>query len=288
MDNLTLTSMNGADRPTCTAIVCAYNEEKTIGAVIEALLTSPLIDEIIVIDDGSTDATPDIIRQYAQRERVGGLCFEQNHGKSCAMATGAEMAHGDSLLFVDADLYNWSADYTAQLLQPLYAREADMVIGYALRDHVKRDPDRYTPFLHWLAGQRAVWRADFLPLLDTLRSSRFGVETLINLQYRQRQQRIACLPLHGLFHPAKAEKHQPLQAVQAYAREGYEIAQAVAQQYPLALAAYGFNPTYVDRMMRFDVRPPTEQFVQWTRQALLKAGQWIDRVPDNPMLEQSQ
>jgi len=272
-----------AARPTCTAIVCAYNEEKTIGGVIDALRQTPFIDEIIVVDDGSADATPDIIRQVAQTGEVIGLCFEQNRGKAYAMAEAAALAHSDSLLYVDADLHNWSADFAAQILSPLWAREADMVIGYPVRDDWATDPDRYTPFLHWLSGQRAVWRADLLPLLDILRTSRFGVETLINLHYRQRKQRSMCLPLKGLFHPVKGDKEQPLKALWSYAREGYEIAQAVARHYPVALAAYGLNPGYVEQVLRFDARPPAEQVVQWTRHALVTTGRLIDRLPLDDM-----
>lgn len=288
MNDLELTPTQVESRPTCTAIVCAYNEEKTIGGVIEALRLTPFIDEIIVVDDGSADATPDIVRQAAQTGRVIGLCFEQNRGKAYAMAEAAGLAHSDSLLYVDADLHNWSADFAGQILSPLWARDAEMVIGYPVRDDLANDPDRHTPFLHWLSGQRAVWRADLLPVLDVLRTSRFGVETLINLHYRQRRQRIMCLPLHGLFHPVKGDKEQPLKAMWSYAREGFEIAQAVARHYPIALAAYGLKPDYVDRVLRFDARPPAEQLVQWTRQTLFNTGRLIDRLPldDTPALSQ--
>ena len=279
MNQLDLTSTQIDARPACTAIVCAYNEEKTIGGVIEALRQTPFIDEIVAVDDGSADATPDIIRQSAHTGRVISRCFEQNHGKAYAMAEAAELARGDSLLYVDADLHNWNAAFAAQILSALWAHDAEMVIGYPVRSDLANDPDRYTPFLHWLSGQRAVWRADLLPLLDVLRTSRFGVETLINLHYRQRRQRILCLPLQGLFHPVKSDKERPLKALWAYAREGYEIAQAVARHYPVALAAYGVNPGYVEKVLRFDARPPAEQLVQWTRQTLFKTGRLIDRLP---------
>ncbi len=50
-------------QPTCTAIVCAYNEEKYLAGVLDGLLNTPAIQEIIVVDDGSQDCTAEIMRQ---------------------------------------------------------------------------------------------------------------------------------------------------------------------------------------------------------------------------------
>ena len=264
-------------RPACTAIVCAYNEATTLGKVLDALLPSARIDELIVLDDGSRDATPDIVQQYARFDKVNGICFGRNRGKGYAMAEAAVRARGDVLLYVDADLLNWSEAYAVQVLQPLLSNEAEMVIGYPRRD--RADPDRLTPWLHWLSGQRAVWRHDLLPLVDTLRESRYGVETLINLYYRRRCKRITLLPLHGLIHPAKLEKEPLPRAVQAYAREGYQIAQAVAGHYPLAMAAYGVKPPMTqDTLTHVEVRDQLEEMIRWTRHKLLTTGETVERV----------
>ena len=277
MDHLELTATTDEPRPTCTAIVCAYNEARTIGSVIKALLTSPSVDEIIVVDDGSRDATPAIVQQYARFDKVNAICFERNRGKGYAMAEATVRAQGNVLLYVDADLVNWKECYAAQVLQPLLSDETAMVIGYPVRD--RDDPDRLTPWLHWLSGQRAVWRRDLLPLLETLRESRYGVETLINLYYRRKHRRITLLPLHGLIHPAKLEKEKLPGAVRAYAREGYQIAQAVAGHYPLVMAAYGVKPPLMqDTLARVEVRDQLEEMIQWTRRKLLTAGETVERV----------
>ena len=82
------------------AIVPAYNEEQTIGPVIEALLECRRLEEIIVVSDGSDDRTAEVARRYP----VKVLELEQNVGKGGAMKAGANETNCEGLLFVDADL----------------------------------------------------------------------------------------------------------------------------------------------------------------------------------------
>ena len=230
----------------CTAIVCAYNEEKTLADVLEALLESPLVDEIIVVDDGSTDGTPGVLRRFADRvsggplsRRVHPICLPENRGKGYAMAEGILKAQGEILLFMDADLLNLSPAHIAQILHPLLDEEADMVIGCPARE---QDIAGSADLLRPLSGQRALLRKDILPLVASIRDSRFGVETLINLHYRKEGKRIGYVPLAGLIHPIKLEKAGLIEALDMYTREASQIAQAVTRHYPLAMAAFGLDP----------------------------------------------
>jgi hypothetical protein len=220
------TRLKTTRRLTCTAIVCAYNEEKSLQGVLEALMTTEFVDEIMAVDDGSRDSSRAIIEArvgagWRGGRVIRGIYFSPNRGKGHAMAEAAARARGDILLYVDADLLNWNAGYAAQLLEPLLTKEAAMTIGYPVRED--DDPDRRFPFLHWIAGQRAVWREDLRPFLDVIRGSRFGVETLINLYYRARGKHVELVPMHGLIHPVKGEKEKPLKAAGLYWREGQEI-----------------------------------------------------------------
>ena len=208
---------------TCTAIVCAYNEEKNLAGVLEGLLASPLISEIIVVDDGSKDGTADILRRYAGNPRIQPVFLQPNRGKGYAMAEGAARAHNDSLLYVDADLLNWNADYARQVLEPLWAGRAGMVLGCPSRENDAWERADLLGLQRWITGQRALQRSDILPILDVMRRSHFGVETILNMHYRILHKPIRFVTLKGLIHPIKFEKSPRKQALAEYRQEFLEI-----------------------------------------------------------------
>ncbi|MBN2472754.1 MAG: glycosyltransferase family 2 protein [Anaerolineae bacterium] len=221
-----------------SAIVCAYNEEKTLGGVLAALLDTPDVSEIIVIDDGSADGTVTVVDRYARHPRIRGVVFPTNQGKGAAMAEGILLAQGEVLLFVDADLYNFEPRYAYQILIPLLDGEAGMVIGWPRRGNNPLDIlDPFRP----LSGQRAAWRRDLLPLAPIIREAGYGVETLMNLYYRREGLRMQYVALDGLFHPIKAEKFGPLGTLHAYLFEGWQIVRATLRHSALVLEAFGLR-----------------------------------------------
>ena len=219
---------------TCTAIVCAYNEEKTLAGVLYALIDSPQIDKIVVVDDGSSDGTPGILRSFEGRDDVLPIRLSENKGKGYAMAEGISIARGELLLFVDGDLLNLTSHFIEQVLHPIHNGEADMVIGYPVRG--EGWAWRINP-LRPLSGERALFRTDILPLLDAIRESRFGVETLINLHYCKEGKRIRHVPLQGLIHPIK---------LLTIRMKIDELCQSIASSHPYLKAISGLlinNPT---------------------------------------------
>lgn len=108
-----------------SAIIPAYNEEGWVGKTVQALQELAEIDEIIVIDDGSTDKT-----SFEAWEVGATVCrFNRNKGKSQALRQGVRMARGKILAFVDADLGGTALEFR-KLIAAVLADEADMVIGF--------------------------------------------------------------------------------------------------------------------------------------------------------------
>jgi len=234
-------------QPNITAIVCAYNEEETLPGVLQALSLNPLIDEIIVVDDGSTDKTPNLLEVFGGLPAIRPVWLPENGGKGYAMAEGIQRARGDILVFVDADVVGLQQEHVKSIVHPLLHGEAAMVIGYASRGHAFLDElNIFRP----LAGQRAVFRRDVLPLVPEMRASRYGVETLINLYYRRKPGRVRHVRLEGLIHPVKLEKYPLAQALRMYAREGAQIAGAVAHHYVLPMADLGLRTVRLLRRQR--------------------------------------
>ena len=107
-----------------SAIIPAFNEQERIGDTLKALKSVDGIDQIIVVDDGSSDETA----QAAEREGADVLKLPKNLGKGGAMNAGGKAASGDVLLFLDADLGD-SASEARKLIEPVLADEADMTIA---------------------------------------------------------------------------------------------------------------------------------------------------------------
>ena len=229
-------------QPGATAIVCAYNEEETLSGIIHSLSVSPVISEIIVIDDGSTDDTARILRACSSLPCVHSSRLPENRGKGCAMAMGVEHATGDILVFVDADLLGLNPQHIASIVHPLPRGDADMVIGYPSRGQAFLDAiNIFRP----LAGQRAVYRRDILTLVPQMRISRYGVETLINLHYRQEDRRVRYVRLDGVLHPVKLEKHSFARALWMYSHEAAQIAGALARNYVPPMAGLGLRTQWI-------------------------------------------
>jgi glycosyltransferase involved in cell wall biosynthesis len=106
----------------------AYNERDTIEEILRQVKETGLASEILVIDDGSTDGTREILAGLDGKDGVRVLLHEKNMGKGSAVRTGIQAATGDVLLIQDADLEYDPRDYPA-ILQPIEEGRADVVYG---------------------------------------------------------------------------------------------------------------------------------------------------------------
>jgi len=158
-----------------SAIICAYNEDKTIKDVILSVSEALIVSEIIVVNDGSSDNTKKIIEELKKEIEITDIHFKENKGKGYAMAVGVENANFDVMLFIDADQSNIVRGYINQLTNPLLNEESDMVLGYSTVNILSRDVNP----LKILTGERALFKEDIIPILDKMKESRFGVETLL-------------------------------------------------------------------------------------------------------------
>ncbi len=110
-----------------SVIVPCFNEQETIADVVEAVLRSSLVGELIVVDDGSTDATAKVLGELDDR-RVRILTHETNRGKGAALRRGFAEARLPYVIVQDADLEYDPGEYP-RLVGPLIAGKADVVFG---------------------------------------------------------------------------------------------------------------------------------------------------------------
>jgi len=173
--------------PAVSIVVPVYNEEATIGAVVTQLLAVPMSAEVVVIDDGSSDGTAQVLEAFAGRVVYRRL--ERNQGKGAALRYGFALARGQVVVVQDADL-ELSPHLVVELAAPILSGVADVVYGsrFLTAAHAvpwaRRLANRFlTQVTNLLYGTRLTdmetahkaVRADLLPRLD-LRSDRFEIE----------------------------------------------------------------------------------------------------------------
>lgn len=182
------------------AIVPAYNEAKTIGAVLGVLTKCRLINEVIVVSDGSTDDTVKIALQF---DGVQVVELPENRGKGGAMKAGLEQTAAEIVLFLDADLIGLTEDHVNALLQPVLENQALMSLGVFEKGRVATDlAQKVAPYL---SGQRALQR-DLLRDLSDLDLTRFGVEVALHRYMEENKIPVALVNLPDLSHLMKEEK----------------------------------------------------------------------------------
>ena len=183
-----------------SCIICAFNEAPRIAKVLDVATIHPLVNEVIVVDDGSTDGTANIVRSFAS---VRLLSYPQNHGKSRAFAAGVRAARHDHIMHLDADLKHLTAANITALAAPVLSRQSDMSIsvrGNSLAVY------RWLG-LDFVSGERVIPKrivAGFLAEIERL--PRFGIEAFMNERIIHERLRIAIVSFDNVINTRKMEK----------------------------------------------------------------------------------
>lgn len=182
--------MEHTAHPRLSVVMPCYNETATIGEIVKRVLASPHTAELVIVDDGSTDGTRDLLAGFDD-ERVKVYLQPENQGKGAAIRRGFQEATADFVIVQDADLEYDPVDYDL-VLEPLLNDVADVVYGSRFQSG---RPRRVLYFWHSV-GNRALtllsnmftdlnltdmetcykaFRTEVVKSLD-LRENRFGIE----------------------------------------------------------------------------------------------------------------
>ena len=140
-----------------SVIIPVFNEANTINLIVKNVKNTGLADEIILVDDGSTDGTRDKLEILKRDKFIKVVLHDINKGKGAAVRTGMEVAKGDVLLIQDADLEYDPRDYPA-LLKPIEDGKADVVFG----SRFLGGPRRVAMFWHMVANKLLTFTTNIL------------------------------------------------------------------------------------------------------------------------------
>jgi glycosyltransferase involved in cell wall biosynthesis len=176
--------------PKLSVVIPVYNEVDTLEEVIERVGKVPVDKEMILVDDGSTDGTIDLLKKLEGREGIKVFYQERNQGKGAALRTGFKHCEGDIVIIQDADLEYFPEEYPT-LLDPIEKDYADVVYGSRFLGH----PHRVLFFHHYLANRFLTFLSNLFTNLNltdmetcykvfrreiiqqiNLKSNRFGFE----------------------------------------------------------------------------------------------------------------
>lgn len=189
-----------------SVIIPAYNEAKNIGRVLNVVRECEFVDEIIVVDDGSTDKTASIVSGTSDK-RLRLVTHKRNKGKGAAMASGIEHAKYDLLLFLDSDLVGLKREHILEILSPVvFSRESDLSLGvFSLKKwHKATSTKLANRIFPGISGQRAIYKK-CLPPMEKMKKSRFGVDLLITRSVPKKRR--AIVALEGLSQVIKENKN---------------------------------------------------------------------------------
>lgn len=212
-----------------SVVIPVYNEKNTLGEILRRVQATGLANEILIVDDGSTDGTREVLAEFPPQPGVRVLLHPRNLGKGAAVRTGIQQATGSVILIQDADLEYNPRDYPL-LLKPLEDGLADVVYG----SRFLGAPRRVTMFWHMLANQLLtlatnllynsilsdmetgykVFRAEVIQSIR-LRANRFDFEPEITAKLLKRRARIFEVPIS--FNPREYDEGKKIRLRDAFA-----------------------------------------------------------------------
>ena len=127
-----------------SVIMPAYNEKNTIREIVRQVLALEIVKELLIVDDGSTDGTREVLEELKGDPRIKIFLHQKNSGKGAALRTGFQNVSGEVVVIQDADLEYDPSEFL-DMIKPIEKGAADVVYGTRL---VRGKPQRVYMFWH--------------------------------------------------------------------------------------------------------------------------------------------
>jgi glycosyltransferase involved in cell wall biosynthesis len=183
-----------------SVVIAALNEAPRIADVLKVTTKSPLIDEVIVVNDGSTDNTSEIVKKFD----VILIENENNIGKTQSVKKGIEKSKNDLIMMLDADLYGLNQKSLEILARPVLSGKVDCSLSildnsFKIMKLLKVD---------WMSGIR-VFKKELLndPIIWSKPEVCYGLETLMNKSMLNSKKTFRVIRLKNVCDTNKSKKH---------------------------------------------------------------------------------
>lgn len=146
---------------TVAVVIPVYNERDTIAEVLRRVYASPITDEVVVVDDASSDGTVERLSELQPQYGFKFLKHEQNQGKGAALRTGFAAVTAEVIIIQDADLEYDPHDYPS-LVAPIFQGKADVVYG----SRFLGGPHRVLYYWHYVGNRMLTTLSNMLTNLN--------------------------------------------------------------------------------------------------------------------------
>ena len=168
-----------------SCVICAYNEVDRLRNVLDVVAKHPLFDEVIVVDDGSTDQTSKLVRSYST---IRLLSYGKNRGKAYALSLGIAASSDGLIMLLDADLDGLTAADLSALAEPVLGGRAEMSMSLGCNSLAL-----YRLIgLDFVSGERVIPKSLLMGSFDEMRQlPRWGGEVFMNRLIVARKLRVS-------------------------------------------------------------------------------------------------
>lgn len=187
-----------------SVIIAAYNEEPRIAEVLKVVEKHPLLDEVIVVNDGSSDKTSSVVKGF----KVRLIENKKNMGKTLSVKKGVEAAKNNLIMMLDADLKGLTAGAIEKLARPVLKGEVEWTLS------VRKNSGNIMKLLHmdWISGERVIPKKLLMePSIWSRPDVGYGLETLMNKSLLSSGKTFRSVYLPSLLITKKSEKTGKLQ-----------------------------------------------------------------------------
>lgn len=194
-----------------TALISCFNEEKTIENILRALIASPFIEKIVVVDAASTDQTPKIVKRF-QGEKLEPVFLTQKLGKGEAVKIGLKKVKTKEVFLCDADIRGLKEFHLENFVKHYQKQSPQMVVGLREKRLSKITHFLRKNFLPLIAGERILPTYVLKEVTKNPLSSNWGLEVVLNYYCRKKKIKVTKLLLKGVNDLPKWKKGHGLKA----------------------------------------------------------------------------